>query len=409
VLATCSRFPIGHSIRVVWPSGQTLTTVPFPTDPQTFSFRVPVDAKTGAYIIRFVDASDSSIQAAASIAVTATSAGAPPTQPPTPAPPGAPKHNVIVFLGGVCTGLGSGASPVIGSQVAEGQRLDLSDNQQATFYYLQQALRQRYGYTDGNFLAYSYNGGFVDGGGVWRHRPYLPADPIQNDLDQSVENLHSLLDQYSRAHPNTRFILIGHSLGGLVAFQELNYVASTDYAKGAISISTIITVDSPLAGVTQDTLSASKALNLALPNKVDDCAAGAFYDMQDTATGQRLLDMNGSGSDTTQTNEQLVAAARRQGVRVVNFGNTQDCLYAPGVCTYPLPLAQGDIDTQWIPNSTAEARIVVDSAGCITVFHAITTACASKTHSAALNGEIDPGAVTAIATTIGPVNRPQGP
>ncbi|HEU0027196.1 MAG TPA: hypothetical protein VFQ25_08785 [Ktedonobacterales bacterium] len=412
VLATCSRFTIGHSVRAVWPNGQALTTVSFSADPQAFGFRIPPDARPGAYTVRFVDTIDSSIQAAAPITITPTSSGTqptPPIQPPIPGAPSGAKHNVVVFLGGVCTGLGFGANPVVGRQTGESQQVDFTDSNQATFHYLQQTLRQRYGYSDSDFLAYSYNGGFVDGGGVWRHRPYLPTDLMRNDLDQSVQNLHSLLDEYSRAHPDTTFILVGHSLGGVVAFQELNYVASADYAKGSISISTIITVDSPLAGVTRDTFNASRSLNLALPNKVDDCTAEAFYDMQATATGQRLLDMNGSRSDTTQTNEQLVAAAQRQGVRVVNFGNTWDCLYAPGVCTYPLPLAQGDIDTQWIPNSAAETRTIVDSAGCITVFHAITTACASKTHSAALNGESDPEAESAVANAIGPRSPPQSP
>jgi len=116
--------------------------------------------------------------------------------------------------------------------------------------------------------------------------------------------------------------------------------------------------------------------------------------------------MNGSLTATTQTNEQLVAAAQRNGVRVVNVGNTLDCLYAPGRCSYPLPLAQGDIDTQWVLNSKAVTHSIADSAGCITVIHAITTACVGRTHSAALDGAINSGAVMTVANAIGPRNQP---
>lgn len=66
-------------------------------------------------------------------------------------------------------------------------------------------------------VLYSYNGGKIADNGTWEPADYS-CDATFQPLDKSVAHLQALLRKYSTAHPRTDFILVGHSLGGIVAW-----------------------------------------------------------------------------------------------------------------------------------------------------------------------------------------------
>jgi hypothetical protein len=55
-----------------------------------------------------------------------------------------------------------------------------------------------------------------------------------------------MIAELAVAHPNAKFSLVGHSLGGLVAFRVLDFVVAGILPSGVIE--SIITLDSPLTG-----------------------------------------------------------------------------------------------------------------------------------------------------------------
>jgi pimeloyl-ACP methyl ester carboxylesterase len=133
-----------------------------------------------------------------------------------------------------------------------------------------------------------------------------------------------------------RVIVIGHSLGGLVAFHALS-----DNPMGQVT--DVVTIDSPLGG--------------APATAVDTCVDAGFCE-QGPVSGE-LAGLYGAWDQTTSDNAARVAHLTAVGIRVTAWGNQDDCLYAPTVC---VPLARyvlGSVDaraTQWLGVANAERR-----------------------------------------------------
>ncbi|MFZ5644637.1 MAG: lipase family alpha/beta hydrolase [Bacillota bacterium] len=97
-------------------------------------------------------------------------------------------------------------------------------------------------YNDEHFLSYSYTGGKVQDG-RWLPNPYSPADTGQ-PIEFSVMYLREMIKEFSHYHPRARFLLIGHSLGGRIAFDYVNEY----HLERPESIKGVITLNSPLIG-----------------------------------------------------------------------------------------------------------------------------------------------------------------
>jgi hypothetical protein len=174
---------------------------------------------------------------------------------------------------------------------------------------------------------------------VWRHNAYDELDPIsQNFQTESWSALHDqLLVPYRQKYPDTTFVLVGHSLGGVVAFEEIvKYVDSPSYPEGFLSA--VVTVDSPLHGVRPEFVT----LGVLRPEL-------ACVTRGPAAT--LLAGIHNNEPETTTILTQKVARAKQQGVRVATAGNVYDCVWAPSTCG--VPLVVGDIGTQWVNDSDA--------------------------------------------------------
>lgn len=69
-------------------------------------------------------------------------------------------------------------------------------------------------------MRFSYTGGTMDSHGYWKPDDYDPCTSVNRfPLAQDVQTFDAMLDAYHRVFPNAHFIIVGHSLGGLVGLQ----------------------------------------------------------------------------------------------------------------------------------------------------------------------------------------------
>lgn len=89
-------------------------------------------------------------------------------------------------------------------------------NQMGFEYIRNQFSRAGLTYDEEHFLMYSYTSGEVEEGRGYPN-PYKPADTGQ-PVQFGVTRLKDMIDEFSLRHPGARYILVGHSLGGRIAF-----------------------------------------------------------------------------------------------------------------------------------------------------------------------------------------------
>ena len=166
----------------------------------------------------------------------------------------------------------------------------------------------------GRLLDFSYTGGIVQADGTWK--PNLYRCEITDRLaEENLAPLERMLRDYRQAHPEVHFTLVGHSLGGYLAFLEgARDAARPEEQKLAVDV--VVTLDSPLSGV-----SADKQFVL---DSVVHCpktyAAGAelVRDKQDP--------------ETPELRRRQTTLMHEQGVRLATIGNINDCLYNLRLC-----------------------------------------------------------------------------
>ncbi len=284
-----------------------------------------------------------------------------------------PQRKAIVLLQGVCTAIGAGTG---------------TDN--TTFTALQNLLKTpAYGYADADYLLYSYRGGALDPRGQWVHQPYGLSDPIQQNFHgTSWSALHdALLAPYHRHHPNTTFVLVGHSLGGMVAWEELKRELAAP-AGAPLLLSSVVTVDSPLHGIDRPELLLANLLRLfpRVGTRLDCALRGQ--------AARVLLAVHLA----PHTSSDLVALANRavgRGITVTTAGNSDDCVWSPDRCGVPL---SGMAATQWVAGSRAHTLIFHLPRPCVRP----EAYCFVGTHGAALTNSNGPQALRQIAAAIGP-------
>jgi pimeloyl-ACP methyl ester carboxylesterase len=182
------------------------------------------------------------------------------------------------------------------------------------------------------FAHYSYAG--------WNAQTCAALDYQADDTGQDFEtSKRLLLDTIHTLHTQcgaARILVIGHSLGGLIAFHAL---ADNPMAE----VSDIVTVDSPLGG--------APAAEIAVCIDSGMCVDGPVSDF--------LSGLHGAWEATGLENAARVTRLAAAGIRVTAWGNQHDCLYAPAVC---LPFARAlfgayDVrDTQWLGVDRAMRR-----------------------------------------------------
>ncbi len=183
------------------------------------------------------------------------------------------------------------------------------------------------------FVFFSYQGSSVQGCGS-TPTPYSATDTAQS-LAASEALLQSLL-QSLMASCGARVAVVGHSLGGLVAFR-------TSSDQPASRVFDVVTVDSPLGGAP------ASSINLCIDTGF--CAAGAVVD--------DLAELFSNWPQTETDNAARDARIRSVGTRLSAWGNESDCLYYVTLCTTFASNALSVVDareTQWLGVTRAVRR-----------------------------------------------------
>lgn len=167
-------------------------------------------------------------------------------------------------------------------------------------------------------LNYSYLGGEVDSAtGIWRPKAYSERHTSRRLFPDSILSLNNdLILEFARNNPNTRFVIIGHSQGGLIALHGLDLVTNQD-----IAIDAVITLDGALGGASR-----RNTLVAALATLWGDPAASDMVAVWRNATDKRRLGTTALG------NRELVEFARSRGTKVLTLGNRDDCIWNTRNC-----------------------------------------------------------------------------
>lgn len=172
------------------------------------------------------------------------------------------------------------------------------------------------GFLKEQFLEYSYLGGFTDGQGNWHPYPYICTNTGQA-LQTSTDNLVNLVSSYHISHPDTKFVILGHSLGGLVGTRFLQAVLNGQIPKGTVTA--IITLDSPLRGIPQ--------FNENFYEQFSNCPG-----LIGSQVGIDVVNLYTNLVATDLFNYKVVALS---GTSVYTLGNNQDCIYDTKQCLIP--------------------------------------------------------------------------
>ncbi len=170
-----------------------------------------------------------------------------------------------------------------------------------------------HGYKESALLDFSYAGGSVDANGAWHPAAY-GCELTDRRPDDNLAPLEKMLADYRARHPNAHFTLVGHSLGGYLAFLEGAREAARP-AGGKLGIDVVVTLDAPLSGVSAD----KKTILDIIPCTKTYLAGGDIV--------AQKLDPTTPATRRAQTTEMAA-----QGVRLATLGNPDDCFWNPGHC-----------------------------------------------------------------------------
>jgi len=182
-------------------------------------------------------------------------------------------------------------------------------------------------FNDEHFLMYSYTGGKVRAG-RWYPNPYAPEDTGQ-PIQFSVMQLKYMIEEFTSHHPRARYLLVGHSLGGRIAF---DYVTKYHLEKPS-PIKGLVTLNSPLVGL--------------LYSRVDILAA--FRTIWGSPAVKQLAAEYQLRNELGVI-EQKKEAARKMtmvGIHLATFGTKQDIIVKPLLACLSdeqgYPLTKGDV------------------------------------------------------------------
>jgi len=187
------------------------------------------------------------------------------------------------------------------------------------------------------FAQYSYSAWDAD---ACRPLDYGDVDTGQDFATSEQRLLTTILALHTQCGAQ-RIVVIGHSLGGLIALHALSDSPMAE-------VSDIVTIDSPLGG--------------APAAEIQTCIEYGFC--VDGPVGSVLSKLQGDWGQTKLDNAARVSHLAQVGTRVTAWGNQSDCLYAPAAC---LPAAKSFLgpydvrETQWLGVDRAMRRDYVPS------------------------------------------------
>jgi len=165
-------------------------------------------------------------------------------------------------------------------------------------------------------------------GDDWQPQPYGPAD-TRRPLADTTEAVASALEWYRAALPSdTRFCLIGYSLGGVVALDGATLAVARDRAGWHGHLPVVITLASPLRGT-----NAGAFVNWAWLVTTDPDPLGAV--------GPELDARWGSPDEQTRV-ERRAAFLRAMGTRVLTLADPDDAVVRPDEALLPAPAESPD-------------------------------------------------------------------
>ncbi len=160
---------------------------------------------------------------------------------------------------------------------------------------------------DVSFVRYSYTGTNLSGCAA-TPSAYRPSDTAQ-DIEVSKRILRETLSALQDGCEMDRIVVVGHSLGGLIAFQTL--------AENPVSrVTDVVTIDSPLGGVPMPLIRTCIDAGLCTDGAVVAYLAGLY----------------GGWGETAADNATRAVALASTPTRVTAWGNQSDCYYMVALC-----------------------------------------------------------------------------
>jgi pimeloyl-ACP methyl ester carboxylesterase len=251
---------------------------------------------------------------------------------------------------GACTQGNSTGNKLVVYIVGFGEQLSTHDavknggyGYEATFYSqggVQPYFQATSEFKNAQSLVFSYQGFSSDG----KPDGFPCTDTYNLKLDKDVTSLGNQIGAYLQSHPNTEVYLVGHSLGGVIAFAYMAQIVESTHSTSLLNggeLRGVAILDSPLNGVTN-----AKGYETSMIYLSDGCiakTAGAGIDY--TIVGE-LQTLGNTGQFQGQhasilgallngkfvSNQQAAEDAAKAGIRILIVGNTNDLLWQPNFC-----------------------------------------------------------------------------
>ncbi|MBA3944912.1 MAG: hypothetical protein H0X37_10175 [Herpetosiphonaceae bacterium] len=257
-------------------------------------------------------------------------------------------------------------------------------------------------YQCSDFLQFSYAGGSVDEQGRWQAMPYDCIASSANSLATNTNLLATMLNDYQNAHPDiqVRFELVGHSLGGLIAFDTSALAGGTISAD---AIDSVVTIDSLLNHkLTADLQAQRQALpGYTLPHSAPSCNSLVLAQAYNFTWSPAIIEVSDVTDDQVKQNylddrQAVVTAGQSYQIRYMTTGNSSDCAYDQDLCHAP-GMWQDERYTMTVANADNVTMFDEGTNNCVAKLFIVP--CFVNTHFAVLkDGQT---AVPAIVSFIG--------
>ncbi len=274
------------------------------------------------------------------------------------------RHTLIVQTLGIRTSLSCG-----GGTCTSGDDL---------FGWLRTDLETYSQFKDSDFVWYSYRGGTVNSDGTWNTASYSCGDSAQA-YKTSIAEMSNMILHLARSNPNTDFVIVGHSQGGLIALQEIGF---TSQLPPTTKVKQIITLDSPLGGVDPSGISLTASLTCWSGPANGDLSAlygsntvGVPYGDNAQLLCTIVTRCSYPGGTTN------AAAVAASSTPVATIGSSDDALYDASACPV-LPVLYDIPDTQVI--SSASVHLLEQSGGNTSANPLL---CLMESHTAVVNAQ----------------------
>ena len=189
-----------------------------------------------------------------------------------------------------------------------GSRCNGTNFNDMCFGYIRQRLTGcGFDYYDKRFLMYSYTGGEVNED-KWLPNKYGTVNTGQ-PIEISIKQLNDLIEEFSSIHPNARFILVGHSLGGRIAFE---YISKYEENNGRIK--GLVTLNTPLTGSVYN-----------LPDSVLDILHD-HNSIWGSIAVRQLMAENKFKEESKELKRQHIKRFKKNGIKIVTFATFEDLI-----------------------------------------------------------------------------------